>query len=122
MELLLLANVCGNNITRTKASVFIKMRWLISFPPPPHFVAITCPPLSVPANVDRIEYSSSPSTNYALGTTATYVCINGFSVSAGDEIRTCSGDGSNSVGDWSGSEPTCSGTHITLKLIHKYNS
>ena len=84
-----------------------------------HFVAITCPPLSVPANVDQIVYGSSPSPNYALGTTATYVCINGFSVSAGDEIRTCSGDGSNSVGDWSGSEPTCSGTHITLKLIHK---
>ena len=76
-------------------------------------IAIICPSLSVPANVDKVMYSASPMpTNYALGTTATYICSNGFSVSAGDEIRTCSGDGSNSVGDWSGSEPTCSGTLI----------
>ena len=60
-------------------------------------------------------------TNYALGTTATYVCSNGFSVSAGDEIRTCSGDGSNSVGDWSGSEPTCSGMYNTLKVTLRYH-
>ena len=55
-------------------------------------------------------YSADPNpTDYVHGTTATYTCREGFSISAGDEMRACGGNGSSPVGTWSGIEATCSG-------------
>ena len=73
---------------------------------------ITCTPLSSPNYTEPIVYSSGPNpTNYDYATTATYTCIEGFSMNAGDEIRTCGGDGSSINGTWGGIEPTCSRTY-----------
>ena len=71
--------------------------------------AITCPTLMPPANADPITYSTVPSPALSFGTTATYTCSSGFSVTAGDVIRTCGGDGSSTMGVWNGMEPTCGG-------------
>ena len=58
-------------------------------------------------------YSSGPNPiNYDYATTAMYSCSEGFSVSAGDEMRTCGGNGSSVIGTWSGIEPTCSRMYL----------
>ena len=67
--------------------------------------AIECPALSDPAN-GGIVYVSDTSAPYDFGTTATYSCNSGYSL-VGDEVRTCGGDGSNTIGVWDLSEPSC---------------
>ena len=74
---------------------------------------ITCAPLSSPNYTYPIMYSSGPNpTNYDFTTIAMYTCSEGFSMSAGDEKRTCGGNGSSVIGTWSGIEPTCSRTYL----------
>ena len=53
-----------------------------------------------------IVYASDTSAPYDLGTTATYSCNSGYSL-VGDEVRTCGGDGSSTMGVWDLSEPSC---------------
>ena len=65
--------------------------------------------MTAPTNADPIVYSVVPSPDLSFATTATYMCSSGFSVTAGDVIRTCGGDGSSPAGVWSGNEPTCEG-------------
>ena len=43
-------------------------------------------------------------------TEAEITCGDGYEVTAGDEIRTCEVSGNGTAGEWSGEEPTCSGT------------
>ncbi len=54
-----------------------------------------------------IVYSTTPPFNF--GTTATYQCNDGYSLASGDRVRTCTGDGTSTVGQWSGTAPVCSG-------------
>ena len=60
------------------------------------FVALSCPSLSNPAN-GNVALSSG----LALGSTATYTCINGYRTSF-SSLRYCQADG-----QWSGEQPTC---------------
>ena len=57
----------------------------------------------------QITYSAAPSPDFELGTTAAYSCEAGFALKEGYGVRNCSGDGSSSVGVWTGTEPTCEG-------------
>ena len=45
-------------------------------------------------------------------TTATYQCDSGYKLTGGDTVRTCTGDGSSPVGQWNGTSPNCSGSHV----------
>ncbi len=48
--------------------------------------------------------------NYMLGTTATYICNDGFflDLSVGNEVKTCEDDnGLDDLGEFTGSQPTC---------------
>ena len=73
---------------------------------------IECPAtLTVPAN-GAIVYASDTSASYNFGTTATYSCISGYSL-VGDEVRTCGGDGSITMGVWDLSDPSCEGKLAT---------
>lgn len=65
-----------------------------------------CPALTPPTN-GLIDYSPDTSANYDFETTATFSCNPGFGLVGGDEIRTCSGDGSSVVGTWTGTQATC---------------
>ena len=49
---------------------------------------------------------------YDNGTTATYQCDSGYELTGGDTVRTCTGDGSSPVGQWNGTAPNCSGSHV----------
>ena len=64
-----------------------------------------------------IVYSSdtTPRAPYNYGTTATYQCDTGYEVTSGNSERTCTGDGSSSVGEWSGTTAAvCSGTNSSV--------
>ena len=67
---------------------------------------ISCSALSAVENGD-ITYSSD--LTYEYGTIATYQCDSGYELTGGDTVRTCTGDGSNPVGQWNGNAPFCSG-------------
>ena len=74
--------------------------------------AITCSALAV-AN-GGIAYSSDITGHFDYGTTATYQCDSGYELTGGDTVRTCTGDGSSSVGQWNGTALAClgkGGTH-----------
>ena len=63
--------------------------------------AITCEALNDANSNSNIEYTSSD--DYAHGSTATYVCEEGFYLT-GDVTRTC--EGTAQPGTWSDSEKT----------------
>ncbi len=72
---------------------------------------IQCTPLSLPDIPNgMIEYGPDMTPNYMLGTTATYICNDGFflDISVGNEVRTCVDDnGLDNLGEFTGSQPTC---------------
>ncbi len=56
-----------------------------------------------------IVYSNGGTTPpFDYGTTATYQCNDGYNLANGDIERTCTGNGTTSVGQWSGTAPHCS--------------
>ena len=75
-------------------------------------LAIQCFELDSPEN-GSVEYSGSLGQGINFGDTATYSCETGFGLS-GNAKRTCIGNGTSSLGQWNGIEPTCEGT-IELK-------
>ena len=70
-----------------------------------------CPALSDPIN-GEIDYDgggiSANNNQFQIpfGTMATYTCVIGFDP-IGNDIRTCTGDGSSTTGAFSGIDPTC---------------
>ena len=70
---------------------------------------IKCSTLSAIENT-MVAYSNvTIKSQYIYGTTATYQCNSGYELTGGDTVRTCSGDGSSPVGQWSGTTPMCLG-------------
>ena len=68
--------------------------------------AIECPPLPTITNV-TISYSPDVTSDYDLGTEATYTCEAGFYLE-GNEVRVCmDDDGMDTIGVWSGQEASC---------------
>ena len=70
--------------------------------------AILCLHLADPV-YGQIFYESDIVAPFDLNTTAYYLCIPGFSLTEGDPLRTCEGDGTSVVGEWSGMAPDCGG-------------
>ncbi|XP_064386526.1 sushi, von Willebrand factor type A, EGF and pentraxin domain-containing protein 1-like isoform X2 [Halichondria panicea] len=69
--------------------------------------AITCSVLAELVN-GTIDYSRSPnSARYSYGTAAIYQCNPGYNITSVDEVRTCTGDGMRSVGEWDTTAPQC---------------
>ena len=69
--------------------------------------AIRC--LDIPDPFDgQIEFEVDRTAPFDFGTEATYSCNVGFVLSVGSPVRTCGGDGSSNVGEWSGETLTCS--------------
>ena len=58
-----------------------------------------------------IIYSTTTSMSYNYGTVATYQCDFGYELTGGGTVRTCTGDGSSPVGQWNGTDLTCSGMY-----------
>ena len=75
---------------------------------------ITCSVLPLISN-GVISYSAATTASYDFTTTATYSCNDGFFLQGSDR-RECTGDSADTVGEWSGSAPVCSGmiTRMTL--------
>ena len=96
--------------TSTEASALAVLIVIISY----ITIAITCPPLTAPTN-GSVIYSSTADENgtYALDVVATYNCDTGFSL-AGNQTRTCTGDGSSTTGAFNRLPPTCEGKCILL--------
>ncbi len=67
--------------------------------------AIVCPLLPAIIN-GTISYSPDVTTDYDLGTNATYTCEDGFFLES-NEVRTCMDDGMDATGVWNGHEPGC---------------
>ncbi len=83
------------------------------------FAGIQCVPLPDIPN-GMIEYGPDTTANYMLGTTATYICNDGFflDVSVGNEVRTCvEDDGLDDLGVFTGSQPTCVRKSINSKKL-----
>ncbi len=71
------------------------------------FLGITCP---TPPNIvnGTIGYSPLGTTEvFKYGRTATYQCNPGYIITSVDRVRTCTGDGSTSIGQWDGTAPQC---------------
>ncbi|XP_064386053.1 sushi, von Willebrand factor type A, EGF and pentraxin domain-containing protein 1-like [Halichondria panicea] len=72
----------------------------------PNCEAIACPPLLTITN-GMISYFPDVTSDYDLGTEATYTCEAGFYLE-GNEVRVCmDDDGMDTIGVWSGQEPSC---------------
>ena len=67
-----------------------------------------CPDIADPVN-GQINFSLDVLAPFDFGTVATYSCCTGFGLNGGDVTRMCEGDGSSSIGEWSGTAPTCVG-------------
>ena len=67
---------------------------------------MSCSALSEPEN-GLIEYSSGLTGDQLFGVTATYTCESGFGLAGGERVRTCEGDGSSPVGNWTGTASLC---------------
>ncbi len=67
-----------------------------------------CPDLLEPEN-GNIIYSMDQLPPFQFGTEARYVCNSGLGVARGDGVRVCLGDVVNTVGEWTGETPQCSG-------------
>ena len=67
---------------------------------------ITCPALLDVIN-GTINYLRGTTAPYDFGTTATYQCNHGHVLTSRDSVRTCTGDGTSTVGEWSGIAPQC---------------
>ena len=67
---------------------------------------ILCVTLEAPPN-GYIVYTEDVTIDFDHGTTATYVCNEGYGLTGGDAVRTCIGGGESQVGEWSGSSPSC---------------
>ena len=63
------------------------------------------------ANGLSIAYDSNTTSPFDFGTTATYTCIEGYTLS-GSETRMCKGDGLSVQGEWSGTTPICSSMNM----------
>ena len=61
-----------------------------------------CPELSRVEN-GNIQLSSGQ----LLGTTAEYICDDGFVIDGGDNVRRCSSNGASVIGVWTGRAPSC---------------
>ncbi len=69
--------------------------------------AIMCPPLLAFTNGMISSYSPDVTSDYDLGTEATYTCEAGFYLE-GNEVRVCiHDDGMDAIGVWSDQEPIC---------------
>ena len=80
-----------------------------------------CPPL--PAHpYGSITYSSDSAPPYLFETQATYAveCPEGLERSGGDDVRTCTGDGSSPVGQWNGTAPNCTGIYNIVTVNDQY--
>ena len=72
---------------------------------------IMCPSLPEPLN-GQVVSSTNTTGDQVFGATATYVCDSGFGLSGGERVRTCSSDGSSTIGFWTGSAPSCLGENV----------
>ncbi|XP_064399559.1 uncharacterized protein LOC135346009 isoform X2 [Halichondria panicea] len=92
--------------------------------------AITCPPLTAPTN-GFVTYNTTIDGNstyafdvvaidenstYAFDVVAIYSCGTGFSL-VGSNTRTCTGNGSSTIGAYDGEPPTCVAVSISLLLL-----
>ncbi len=70
------------------------------------FTAIECPPLPAITN-GVISYSPDVTSDFDLGTNATYTCEAGLYLEDNEE-RTCmDDDGMDAIGVWVGQKPSC---------------
>ena len=75
-------------------------------------LVIRCPPL--PDHLyGNVTYSPDDTPPYLFGIQAVYetVCPEGYDRSGGDDVRTCTGDGSSTMGMWNGTAPVCTGVY-----------
>ena len=71
-----------------------------------HSPVIMCSSLPAPLN-GSITFVVDTTPTFDFMTTAMYKCDPGFALSGGDEVRICEEGPVESVGEWSGTEPTC---------------
>ena len=76
-----------------------------------NYAVITCESLPAITN-GSIAYATIPIPNYIFGTTATYTCVEGFGLKAGNRNRVCTGERTSPSGAWSGATPRCEGTYL----------
>ena len=81
--------------------------------------AITCSALPAVGN-GTIIYNYTTTPFYDYETTAVYECDTGYEVTSGDRVRTCTGDGSSSVGQWNGTAAFCLGTTVYIYVVMYY--
>ena len=71
-------------------------------------LATSCSALLAVEN-GKVTYPSGTTEPYDYGTIATYQCDSGYELTGGDTVRTCTGDGSSTMGQWNGAAPVCTG-------------
>ena len=103
----LLQPYLSKNVPVFLATCFLKLTSVIYF-----FLsaAITCPALNTPINGNAPACSLS-----AFGTSCTFSCQPGYALS--DSTALVCGEGTGTVGEWSGTEPTCDGKYLMLKIV-----
>ncbi len=71
-----------------------------------YYPTAQCPPLPEIAN-GMISYSPDNTSDYNIGTVASYSCNPGYELRGGNVIRTCVDAGDDRGGVFSGQAPTC---------------
>ncbi|XP_064387965.1 uncharacterized protein LOC135336171 isoform X3 [Halichondria panicea] len=72
----------------------------------PSCLSITCTSLSSISN-GVLVYGPDSTNPFNFGTIASYTCDDGFYLTSGSDVRTCGGDGLNTIGSWNGAAPVC---------------
>lgn len=80
------------------------------------YIAITCAGLMDTPSNGFIRYSNEADSanNYPFGTSAEYVCDEGFGLVDGITSRECDGDGVTAIGNFVGFSTTCRGQCVFL--------
>lgn len=74
-----------------------------------------CPDIADPEN-GQITFSLDNLAPFDCGTVAEYSCSHGFGLDGG-ATRTCEGDDSSTIGEWTGTAPTCVGESCNMCLL-----
>ena len=83
-----------------------------------HLTAIICEPLDILNG--QVTYSNRSNWNIIFRAVATFICDEGFAL-FGSGTRTCTGNGTSTIGEWSGEQAFCViGKYLLGKLHSVY--
>ena len=68
-----------------------------------------------PLESGQIDYSPDMTDPFEFNSRASHVCEEGYFLE-GNQVRSCSGDGLSTIGNWNGETPICTGRYVCIRV------